>query len=99
MEICCSENLESNYCPHCGKESANQNPLNSLLVHCIRSLNGSENRRIGERERAARRSNDPEFEKCDEKHERTSRAKVAKWTAWVDALRVAIDASKEKTDA
>lgn len=91
---CCGKEVQTSFCPHCGKEGPESQSLNGLLVHCRENQRQRENheREWSERlENGASPENEVERERYLAKKHRVS----AKWRNWADALQELINAEMQ----
>lgn len=82
--ICCGKEIETPFCPYCGKLLRDPNPLESLLEHVRKRIKQS-------KQELARRENWTQYEDYAPQRRRS----IAKWQAWETALSAIVYPDKE----
>lgn len=104
LNLCCGKSRTSAFCPDCGKQMQQVNPLHELRLHCFMSRKKIISTRdryevtlvesqIDPVEREAHANGIRHLEKELTKNEKA----ILKWTRWIDALD-AILVTQEKKD-
>lgn len=85
MMVCCGENVQTAFCPNCGKKNPAQSPLHDLLNH-VRIQCGARQREIERTEHLQRREKDHAHRRYWERRVEAKKEQHGKWKRWLEAL-------------